>query len=220
MKTIEYNKVLNEIEGFEDLGTLGRTNKLGSHALVIMVRGLYAKWKIPLCYFFTGSGVKGNNLVTIVEECIKQILNISLLPTCIICDQGTQNRRMYTLLGGTEDQPWTMLSNIKIFLIYDMPHLVKSIRNNLLNGDFVFNKNKIASLKNIRAAYDIDSKNIARSMIKITPVHFNPNAFQKMNCKMAIQLLSHSVSAAIKTCVIATTELKSLTALDTYCILH
>jgi hypothetical protein len=43
MKTIEYNKVLDEIEGFEDLGSLGRTNKLGSHALVVMVRGLYAK---------------------------------------------------------------------------------------------------------------------------------------------------------------------------------
>lgn len=214
MRTIEYNKVLDEIEGFEDLGSLGRTNKLGSHALVVMVRGLYAKWKIPLCYFFTGSGVKGNNLVTIIEECVKQILSIGLLPTCIICDQGTQNRRMYTLLGGTEDKPWTTLCNKKIFLIYDMPHLVKSIRNNLLNGDFIYNKNKIVSIKNIRAAYDIDSKNIASSMIKITLTHFNSNPFQKMNCKMAIQLLSHSVSAAIKTCV-ATKELQSLTALDT-----
>lgn len=54
---------------------------------------------------------------------------------------------MYTLLGGTEDQPWTMLCNKKIFLIYDMSHLAKSIRNNLLNGDFVFDKNKIVSLK-------------------------------------------------------------------------
>lgn len=113
MKTIEYNKVLDEIEGFEDLGSLGRTNKLSLHALVIMVRGLYAKWKIPLCYFFTGNGIKGNNLVTIIEKCIKQILNIDLSPTCIICDQGTQNRRMYTLLGGTEDKPWTMLCNKK-----------------------------------------------------------------------------------------------------------
>lgn len=214
MKSIEYNKVLDEIEGFEDLGTLGRTNKLGSHALVVMVRGLYAKWKFPLSYFFTGSGVKGDNLATIIEECLKQILSINLLPTCIICDQGTQNRRMYTLLGGTEEQPWTILCNKKIFLIYDMPHLVKSIRNNLLNGDFIFDKNKIVSLKNIRTAYDIDSKNVARSLIKITPIHFSPNPFQKMNCKLAIQLLSHSVSSAIRTCV-ATKELKSPTALDT-----
>jgi len=37
MNKLEYNKVLDEIEGYEDLGTLGRTNKIGSYALVIMV---------------------------------------------------------------------------------------------------------------------------------------------------------------------------------------
>lgn len=100
MKTFEYNKALDEIEGFEDLGTLGRTNKIGSQELVVMVRELYTNWKFPLCYFFTGSGVKGDHLVTIVKDCIKQILDLGLLPTCIICDQGTQNRRMFTLLGG------------------------------------------------------------------------------------------------------------------------
>lgn len=52
MKTLEYNKLLDEIEGYEDLGTLGRTDKIGSPALVVMVRGLYSNWKFPLCYFF------------------------------------------------------------------------------------------------------------------------------------------------------------------------
>lgn len=41
MKLIEYNKNLNEIEGFENLETLGRTNKLGSQALVFIVRDIY-----------------------------------------------------------------------------------------------------------------------------------------------------------------------------------
>lgn len=58
MNKLEYNKVLDEIEGIEDLGTLGRTNKLCSYPLVIMVRGLHTNWKFPICYFFTGSSVK------------------------------------------------------------------------------------------------------------------------------------------------------------------
>jgi DNA transposase THAP9 len=214
MKTLEYNKVLDEIEGYEDLGTLGRKNKLGSHALVVMVRGLYNNWKLPLCYFFTGSGVKGDDLVIIIEDCIKQILDLDLLPTCIICDQGTQNRRMYTLLGGNEDQPSTTICGKKIFLIYDMPHLIKSVRNNLLSGNFQINTNKIVSLNDIRMAYEIDIKNMVRAMIKITPTHLNPNPFQKMNCKLAIQLFSHSVSATIKTCI-ATGEIKSQSAINT-----
>jgi len=51
-------------------------------------------------------------------------------------------------------------------------------------------------------------------MCKITPVHLAPNAFQKMSCKLAIQLLSRSVAATIKTCI-AIGELKSDTALHT-----
>jgi len=121
---------------------------------------------------------------------------------------------MYTLLGGNEDQPSTTICGQKVFLIYDMPHLIKSVRNNLLNGNFVMNKNKLVSLNDIKMAYEIDVNNSARALVKITPTHLHPNPFQKMNCKLAIQLLSNSVSATIKTCV-ATGEIKSSTAINT-----
>ncbi|KAF0710657.1 Transposable element P transposase [Aphis craccivora] len=170
--------------------------------------------KFPLSYFFTGTSIKGDNFVTIIKDCKNEILELSLVPTCIICDQGSQNRRMYTLLRGNEDQPSTTICGQKIFLIYDMPHLIKSVRNNLLNGNFVMNKNKLVSLNDIKMAYEIDVNNSARALIKITPTHLHPNQFQKMNCKLAIQLLSNSVSATIKTCV-ATGELKSSTAINT-----
>lgn len=213
MKSIEYNKVLDEIEGFEDLGQLGRTDKFASHALVIMIRGLYTNWKFPFSYFFTGSGVKGDNLVLIVENCVQKLLELDLIPTSIVCDQGTQNRRMFSLFGGTENNPSTVLCGKKLFLIYDMPHLIKSIRNNLLTGDFKIDE-KLVSLNDIRKTHEIDTKNSTRAMLKITPTHLSPNPFQKMSCKLAIQLLSRTVSSAIKTCV-STGELKSKTALNT-----
>ncbi|KAF0748876.1 Transposable element P transposase [Aphis craccivora] len=46
-------------------------------------------------------------------------------------------------------------------------------------------------------------------MYKITPTHS-----QKKTCKLAIQLFSHSVSAAIRTCI-TTGELKSPIDIDT-----
>lgn len=193
---------------------MGRTEKLGSHALVIMVRGLYKNWKLHLSYFFTGSGVKGDNLVEIVENCVKKIVDIGLLPTCIVCDQGTQNRRMFSLLGASQNNPYTEICGIKLFLIYDMSHLIKSVRNNLLSGDFKIGI-KVVSINHNKKTYEIDSQSkTARAMTKITPTHLSPNPFQKMSCKLAIQLLSNSVSAAIKTCV-ATGQLKSITALHT-----
>jgi hypothetical protein len=213
MKCIEYNSVLDEIEGYEDLGRLGRTDKFGSHALVIMLRGLYSNWKFPLAYFLTGSGVKGNDLVIIINDCVKTILDIGLQPTSIVCDQGTQNRRMFSLLGGTEENPSTIICDKKLYLIYDMPHLLKSVRNNLLSGNIKVG-NKIISFGDIQKTYEIDKKNTIRAMCKITPTHLSPNPFQKMSCKLAVQLLSKSVSAAIKTCV-STGELESNTAINT-----
>lgn len=214
MKSIEYNKILDEIEGFKDLGPLGRTPTFGSHALVVMLRGLYKKWKFPFCYFFTGNGVKGDDLVIIIKTCIeKGVTKLNLIPTSIVYDQGTQNQRMFKLLGGTEDRPFTIINDNKIFWIYDMPHLVKSIRNNLLSGDFEIDSS-IISFKDIRKTYETDIKNTARAMPKITPTHLSPNTFQKIKCKLAIQLFSNSVSAAIKTCI-STGELKSNMAINT-----
>jgi hypothetical protein len=80
-----------------------------------MLRGLYANWKFPLRYFFTGSGIEGDNLVLNIKECVKKIIDLGLMATCIVCDQGTQKRRMYTLLKRTEENPHTIISGQKYF---------------------------------------------------------------------------------------------------------
>lgn len=51
-------------------------------------------------------------------------------------------------------------------------------------------------------------------MCKISPIHLNPNPFQKMSCKLALQIFSNSVSSAIKTSI-HTGQLKSKSANDT-----
>jgi len=95
-----------------------------------------------------------------------------------------------------------------------MPHLIKSLRNNLLNGDIHIG-NKIISFDDVKKTYEIDShSSTARAMCKITPAHLAPNAFQKMSCKLAVQVFSRTVAAAIKTCL-GTKELNSSTAFNT-----
>jgi len=214
MTGIEYNKSIDLIEGFEDLGPLGRTSKVAKHALVIMVRGLYKNWKFPLCYFLANNGVSGNNLNILIKESVKCLLDVGLLPTAIVCDQGTQNQKLFTLLGGTEVNPITEIHGKKIHLLYDIPHLIKSLRNNLITGNIQI-KNEIISFGDVIKTYEIDMKNnTARAMCKLSSAHISPNPFQKMSCKLAIQIFSNSVSAAIKTCI-QTGELRSNTAKDT-----
>jgi len=214
---LEYNKSLDIIEGYEDLGHLGRSNRPAKMAFVIMLRGLYNKWKLPMSYFFSLTGVKGDEMAQIMKSCISELIKIGFNPVCITCDQGTANRKMFSILNASPDKPYTIIEEKKFFLIYDVPHLLKSVRNNLLNGNIILKTSK--GTKTIRfydfkKTYEIDKSSTTRAMCKVGEQHVNPNPWQKMSCKIAIQTFSNSVSAAIKTCV-ATGQLDSTTALDT-----
>lgn len=46
---LNYNKYHDQIEGYEDFGYLGRTDKLGNMALVFYIRGLLQNWKMSIC---------------------------------------------------------------------------------------------------------------------------------------------------------------------------
>lgn len=91
--------------------------------------------------------------------------------------------------------------------------MIKNIRNNLLENNYDLNGNEI-SFDDIIKVYNIDKNNKSRSLGKLTPVHLKPNSFQKMKVKLATQVLSQSVAAAMET-AIASGELKSDTAKNT-----
>ena len=55
---LSYNITEDAVEGFEDLGSLGKTRRPANHGLVFMVRGLVGKWKQAVLwnYFEWGHG--------------------------------------------------------------------------------------------------------------------------------------------------------------------
>ncbi|KAF0753135.1 Uncharacterized protein FWK35_00012468, partial [Aphis craccivora] len=97
----------------------------------------------------------------------------------------------------TKTNPVVDINGKQICLIYDVPHIIKSLRNNVLNGDIEIGKKKIC-FQDIKDTFPIDvNSKTACSMPKIT-THLYPNT-----CK--------SVSASIRICI-ATGELTSDTA--------
>lgn len=62
MKSLEYSKKYDLVEGFEDLGRNRRKNALANYVLVFMVRGLYKSWKMPVAYFLSHNNVKAETL--------------------------------------------------------------------------------------------------------------------------------------------------------------
>jgi hypothetical protein len=201
-KDLKINWTLDEIEGYEDLGTLGKCNKIGNSALVFYLRGLYYKWKFPFCYYISAGPIVKEKLKQIVEGVIEKLLSISIKPRAIVCDQGSNNRGAFALLGTNKERPYFFVNNSKIYTLYDVPHLTKSVRNNLMNPKIIFFvENKKISWDDIRQVYEIDKKsNTTRALNKISDIHLNPNAFQKMRVKYATQIFSHTMSVSFTHC--------------------
>lgn len=212
---LEYDKNRDFIEGFEDLGELGRKNQVANHVLVLMARGIYGKWKTPIAYFLSKGGVRRKNLSAIIKQCLQELFAVGLVPKAVVCDQGSNNRGAFKDLGVTLDSPFFHLNQKKIVAIYDIPHLFKSIRNNMLNGNFVTPDGKMISFLDIKSTYLIDKKSkSSRALTKITDSHINPVGTEKMSVKKAVQVLSHSMASTMRTAV-NTGQLESGTALAT-----
>lgn len=95
------------------------------------------------------------------------------------------------------------IKNQDIIPIYDPPHLIRSIRNNLLDNDLEFDcaeeeERKFASWTVIEQAYHMDLTNhVYRLMPKITAEHIIKSKLKKKKVKNAVQVLSRTMGAFI-----------------------
>ena len=126
-----------------------------------------------------------------------------------VCDQGATNRsaikhllqtsRKYYLQNNREPKRCIVINNQEITPLYDIPHLIKDIRNNLLTKNLIWetqNKVFMGRWDDIITAYEIDhATGNVRSIPKITKYHVKREKKMKVCC--ATQVLSHSMGAAI-----------------------
>lgn len=75
-KDISFNKARGCIEGAEDLREFGRKPLLAKSVLVLMLRGVYSSWKLPISFYFTHSSVSGNDLTEIVKRNLIELQQI------------------------------------------------------------------------------------------------------------------------------------------------
>lgn len=164
---LEYNRKTDYIQGFEDLGEFGRRGVMGKQALVLLPRGIYSSWKIPLGYFISENGVKADQLQRIVLKSLELLESCGLKPVGITCDQSRVNQKLFKNLGASSEQPYFIVGENKYFTIYDVPHLIKSLMNNLLNADYIYD-NKRVSFKDVRDIYTLDKNSkTGRSLLNL-----------------------------------------------------
>ena len=199
---VSYNSQHDRIDGLEDFGDC-RTQYVSNHATVFMVRGIVGPWKQPIGYFFSSGPIKDEMLSSLIIDCLKLLQGMNLQVKALICDQGSNNRSALSELGLSLETPYILSSvdsNEKVYVIYDPPHLLKNIRNNLKNNGFIVD-NEIVSWNHIQEFYNQDTKLPVRMAPKLTKKHIDLPPFSTLRVKYAAQVLSHSVYAGINTMV-------------------
>lgn len=200
-ENVSYNKERDEVEGFEDFGTGGRTKYIANHATVFMVRGLVDKWKQAVGYFLTSGTMDSDMMHTLLLECIDKAEEAGLTVKVVIGDQGSNNRKMFDKgLKATETEPFFFHRGKKIFVLHDPPHLLKNIRNNFKKSGFLIDSCDISWLF-VEEFYEFDQKNCVRLAPKLKKKHVTLPPFSNLKVSLAAQVLSHSVAAGISTLV-------------------
>ena len=199
---LSYDISSDSIEGFEDYGMLGRTSRVANHALVFMVRGMLSHWKQPIGYFLSRDATPANRLGELLKECVNKVKDIGLIPKLVVCDQGSNNVKMYKDLSITEEKTHLIFDDNKVYFMFDPPHLLKNTRTNLCNYLFKFEDDGAAETVRwsyIRKFYDYDSQLPIRMAPKLSKGHFDLDSFSKMRVRKAAQVLSYTVAAGIYT---------------------
>ena len=84
-----------------------------------------------------------------------------------------------------------------MYVIYDPPHLMKNVRNNMLRYDIIVG-NDVILFDYITTLFNLEQASVLRFEPKLTKTHIEPNALKRMNIKLATQVLSHSAASAIR----------------------
>lgn len=210
---LTYDHNSGMITGFEDNG-IGRTRKFADHSLVFMIRGVVKKYKQPISYSFCKGTTSSHDLSNQLKNVIRAVHETGLRVVASVCDQGATNKAAINIIkNDTRSEALRRhieykeeFYNVKcgedilnIVHLYDPPHLLKGVRNNLLNKNVIFTmdgKQMEARWSDIIDLYELDCQiEDVRMLPRLTAEHVIPHKIKKMKVKCAAQVLSERVAS-------------------------
>lgn len=191
-----FNVARDEVIGLEDFVNAKKFVP-ASNVAVIMLRGIYNKWKQPLGYFFVNY-FSSADLKPIILNAIRLVLDIGFKVTALISDMGSNFVQLSRNLHVSKHDPISKVQDKTIIYIFDTPHLIKATRNHLMKYSYVYDDKK-TSWDDIEFFYNKDKGIRNRLAHNLTDAHVNPSNIVRMKVKLATQVLSASVAAAMST---------------------
>lgn len=212
---LKYDLKKDYIFGFQDFGPDNRSSEFADHVLVFMIRGLRKKWKQPVSYYFCKGSTSTLTLSNLITDVITAINEAGFKVRATVSDQGKTNvaainnllkitNQKIVSAGEVNTYVGYVVNNVEVLHIYDPPHLLKCVRNNLLTKDVTFlkdGKKYRASWSYIVNLYELDKKNELlelRALPKLTDMHIYADKMKKMKVSSAAQIFSQRVASTMK----------------------
>lgn len=125
-KGIQYCSSRDKIIGYVQL--IEHSPVMAKKVLTFMIRGLSkVVGNVIVANFSTEKGVKGDELAVLIRFLIRELRLIGFRVVFVNQDQSGVNRKAYGLLGATVEQPYFYVDETKVWTLYDVPHLIKSV---------------------------------------------------------------------------------------------
>lgn len=136
---VQYIHTSDEVIGVETIHNGVRKDVLAQTVLVFMIRSVFGGWCQVVGHHFVGSKFAKDDLTSLLMEYLAAMHSTGLRCKALICDQEPSHMAMFKSLGVSRKTPYieSQISNDRIHVILDPPHLLKSTRNNLLQHDFL-----------------------------------------------------------------------------------
>ena len=143
-KHIDFRQDLGKSVGFVDFGsftTQQHMHQEGDHALVFLFRPHMNGWIQTIGCFCSAGTTPSAQLSKLILEAIILLENCGAVVDGIVADGASTNRKAFAMLGfcGKISAVSNKMTNPcddsrDIYFICDMPHLLKTLRNNLLKA--------------------------------------------------------------------------------------
>jgi hypothetical protein len=160
---------------------------------LVVLRGIVSNWKQQIYYDFDQPMTKDllQSIIISAEEHGIQVFNI-------VCDLGNQG--LLKSLGVTPSKPFfdnPFCPSRRIFVFPDAPHLLKLLRNHLLDKGYILSDGTEIQKDDIQQILAKDCQEL-KIHHKLLPIHFNCVSTTRQRVCLAAQLISHTTATAIQ----------------------
>ena len=216
-----WDKHTNELIGFVDLGdpamnfsTFKEADKIATHVLVFLIKSVVNPLSYSLATFAT-TGVTSSQLFMLFWRAVAILeMTCSLKVIAVTCDGASPNRSFYRMHAAYTDEAnkevvyraLNLYANEKRFIWFfcDAPHLIKTARNCLSNSGagrnsrYMWNNGFFLLWTHISKLYYEDADCGLRLLPHLTSDHINLTPYSVMRVKLAVQILSSTVSGVLQ----------------------